>query len=720
MSAVYDNWERLVSATIRREELRLSALRTPSDVSSASLSSSSSFNFASSSTKVSSFNNSSRLPAVGKSFTYDQILLATDYFSKSNFIKHGRSGDLFHGVLEGGLQVVVKKVDLSVGSYLVNELEILGKVSHARFVPFLGHCFENGNNTFLVYKYMLNKDLSSCLSNRGIAPDGIKVDCQKSTSLSWATRLKIATGAAQGLCYLHHECLPPLVHRNFEARSILIDESFEARIGRLTEVSTEKKEKNQNRISRLLRLSKASEGGDAGSLNATYAYDVYCFGKVLLELVTGYPGFGDHNDLSINAGMEDILPYISTYDKELFVNIVDPSLEVDEDQLIELWAVAIIAKACLNPKPSKRPVMPRILEALEDPKSVMFSTCESPWPDGVLGTVAKTRATEGMTGVGTSQGSANTAFWDINLNNLRVYTFRELVDATKNFRSDSVLGEGGFGRVYKGLIDDKSTSKGGARSVIAVKKMNPESLQGFAEWQTEIRMLGTLSHPNLIKLLGYCWEDEKLLLVYEYMPRGSFGNHLFGRGSSVQPLQWELRLKILIGAARALAFLHALKKQVIYRDFKASDILLDGYYNAKLSDFGFAKMGPSDGQSHVTTRVMGTYGYAAPEYVATGHLYVKSDVFGFGVVMAEVLTGLRALDLNRQQGKHNLVDWIMLHLSDKRKITSIMDSRLEGKYPIKAAVKMAQLTLRCLAPEPKARPPMKEVVDELEHIASAK
>ena len=120
----------------------------------------------------------------------------------------------------------------------------------------------------------------------------------------------------------------------------------------------------------------------------------------MLELVTGYPGFGDHNDLSINAGMEDILPYISTYDKELFVNIVDPSLEVDEDQLIELWAVAIIAKACLNPKPSKRPVMPRILEALEDPKSVMFSTCESPWPDGVLGTVAKTRATEGMTGVG--------------------------------------------------------------------------------------------------------------------------------------------------------------------------------------------------------------------------------------------------------------------------------------------------------------------------------
>ncbi|XP_071902837.1 probable serine/threonine-protein kinase PIX13 [Coffea arabica] len=131
-------------------------------------------------------------------------------------------------------------------------------------------------------------------------------------------------------------------------------------------------------------------------------------------------------------------------------------------------------------------------------------------------------------------------------------------------------------------------------------------------------------------------------------------------------------------------------------------------------------MGPSDSQSHVSTRVMGTYGYAAPEYIATGHLYVKSDVYGFGVVLAEVLTGLRALDVNRQQGKHNLVDWIKPHLSDQRKITSMMDSRLEGKYPIKAAVDVAQLTLRCLASNPEARPSMKEVVDALEHIAAAK
>lgn len=150
MAAVYDNWERLVTATLRREQLRLSAFRTPSDVSSASSSATSPINFASPSAKVSSFKISSSLPLLGKSFSYNQILQATDYLSKSNFIKHGRSGDLFHGVLEGGLQVVVKRVNLSVSSYLITELEFLGKVSHARFVPLLGYCLEDGNDKFLV------------------------------------------------------------------------------------------------------------------------------------------------------------------------------------------------------------------------------------------------------------------------------------------------------------------------------------------------------------------------------------------------------------------------------------------------------------------------------------------------------------------------------------------------------------------------------------------
>ncbi|KAL0454030.1 UNVERIFIED_CONTAM: putative serine/threonine-protein kinase PIX13 [Sesamum latifolium] len=305
--------------------------------------------------------------------------------------------------------------------------------------------------------------------------------------------------------------------------------------------------------------------------------------------------------------------------------------------------------------------------------------------------------------------------------NLRVFSFSELKAATRNFRSDTVLGEGGFGKVYKGRLLDFKNGAGavaGAGSLIAVKKLNSESMQGFEEWQSEVNFLGRLSHPNLVKLLGYCWEDKELLLVYEFMQKGSLENHLFGRGSAVQPLPWDVRVKILIGAARGLAFLHASDRKVIYRDFKASNILLDGSYHAKISDFGLAKMGPTASKSHVTTQVMGTNGYAAPEYVATGHLYVKSDVYGFGVVLVEMLTGLRALDPNRPSGQHNLVEWIKPHLPDRRKLKNVMDSRLEGRYPSRSALQIAQLALNCLENEPKNRPSMQEIVETLEKIDS--
>ncbi|MED6172474.1 putative serine/threonine-protein kinase pix13 [Stylosanthes scabra] len=285
-----------------------------------------------------------------------------------------------------------------------------------------------------------------------------------------------------------------------------------------------------------------------------------------------------------------------------------------------------------------------------------------------------------------------------------------------------VLGEGGFGNVYKGWLEDNPSSNNASGTVIAVKRLNSESLQEFAEWQAEVSILGCLSHPNLVKLLGYCRKEAEILLVYEFMQKGSLEHQLFRRGFAVQPLPWDVRLKIAIGAARGLAFLHTSEK-VIYRDFKASNILLDGAYNAKISDFGLVfglgKLGPSPSRSHVTTMVMGTYGYADPEYVATGHLYVKSDVYAFGVVLVEMLTGLRAFDRRRSIEQHNLTDWIKPYLHDRRKLKSIMDSRLEGKYPSKAAFRIAQLSLRCLETKPKQRPSMKEVLESLERLHAA-
>ncbi|XP_058185382.1 probable serine/threonine-protein kinase PIX13 [Rhododendron vialii] len=303
--------------------------------------------------------------------------------------------------------------------------------------------------------------------------------------------------------------------------------------------------------------------------------------------------------------------------------------------------------------------------------------------------------------------------------NLKAFSFGDMKSATGNFRNSTVLGQGGFGTVYKGFVDEKTLAptKFGSGMIVAIKKLNPESIQGFQEWQSEVNFLGRLCHPNLVKLLGYCWEDQELLLVYEFMQKGSLENHLFGRVSSIEPLSWDIRLKIAIDAAKGLAFLHSPDVKVIYRDFKASNILLDGHYNAKISDFGIAKAGPSGGDSHVTTRIIGTHGYAAPEYVATGHLYVKSDVYGFGVVLLELLTGLRALDMKRA-GKHNLVDWARPLLPYKSKLNLLMDVHIEGQYSSKAASLAANLTLRCLESDPKRRPSMKEVVEVLDRIVA--
>ncbi|CAA2966927.1 probable serine threonine- kinase Cx32, chloroplastic [Olea europaea subsp. europaea] len=306
--------------------------------------------------------------------------------------------------------------------------------------------------------------------------------------------------------------------------------------------------------------------------------------------------------------------------------------------------------------------------------------------------------------------------------NLKIYSFSDLKNATRNFKSDMVLGMGGFGTVFKGWVDEKTLApaKYGTGMMVAIKKLNSESIQGFEEWQAEVNFLGRLSHPNLVKLLGYCWDEKELLLVYEFMQKGSLESHLFRKSSAIQPLSWDIRLKIAIGAARGLAFLHSSDKLIIYRDFKASNILLDGNYNAKISDFGLAKLGPTGGNSHVTTRVMGTYGYAAPEYIATGHLYVQSDVYGFGVVLLEMMTGLRAFDTKRPNGKQKLTDWVKPILSQRRKLKTIMDARIDGQYSSKVLSQVSQLALRCLEDDPRKRPSMKEVVELLEQIEVTK
>lgn len=297
--------------------------------------------------------------------------------------------------------------------------------------------------------------------------------------------------------------------------------------------------------------------------------------------------------------------------------------------------------------------------------------------------------------------------------NLHVFTLAELKVVTQSFSSSNFLGEGGFGPVHKGFIDDK-IRPGLKAQPVAVKLLDLDGSQGHKEWLTEVIFLGQLRHPYLVKLIGYCCEEEHRLLVYEYMPRGSLENQLFRRYSVSLP--WSARMKIALGAAKGLAFLHEAEKPVIYRDFKASNILLDSDYTPKLSDFGLAKDGPEGDETHVSTRVMGTQGYAAPEYVMTGHLTAMSDVYSFGVVLLEMITGRRSVDKSRPTREQNLVEWARPMLCDPRKLGRIMDPRLEGQYSETGARQAAALAYQCLSQRPKQRPTMSTVVKTLEPL----
>ncbi|CAA0842176.1 Protein kinase superfamily protein [Striga hermonthica] len=298
---------------------------------------------------------------------------------------------------------------------------------------------------------------------------------------------------------------------------------------------------------------------------------------------------------------------------------------------------------------------------------------------------------------------------------LDIFTYEEMKLATKHFRPDQVLGDGGFGIVYKGVIDD-SVRPGYKSTTVAVKELDPHSSQGDQEWLAEVNYLGQLRHPNLVKLIGYCCEGDYRLLVYEYMASGSLEKHLFLRVRA--SLTWHKRLKIALDAAKGLAFLHGVEKPIIYRDFKTSNILLDGDFNAKLSDFGLARVGPTGDQTHVSTRVMGTFGYAAPEYVMTGHLTARSDVYGYGVVLLEMLIGRRAMDKSRPSREHNLVEWARPLLNHTKKLLKILDPRIHGQFSTKILMKVANLAYQCLSQNPKGRPTMSQVIDILEPLVA--
>ncbi|CAH9145619.1 unnamed protein product [Cuscuta epithymum] len=288
----------------------------------------------------------------------------------------------------------------------------------------------------------------------------------------------------------------------------------------------------------------------------------------------------------------------------------------------------------------------------------------------------------------------------------KIFSATDIERVTNKF--NAVLGEGGFGLVYSGILEDGRE--------VAVKILKRVDRNGSREFMAEVEMLSRLHHRNLVKLIGICTEDRCRCLVYELVPNGSVQSHLHGVDKEASPLDWYARVKIALGAAQGLAYLHEdCNPLVIHRDFKSSNILLENDFTPKVSDFGLARSAMDEGKR--STHVVGTFGYVAPEYAMTGHLLVKSDVYSYGVVLLELLSGRKPVDLSQPPGQENLVAWARPLLTTLEGLQILIDPSIKSSdIPFEGMIKFAAIAAMCVQPDSSHRPFMGEVVQALKFI----
>ncbi|XP_076936205.1 wall-associated receptor kinase-like 14 [Bidens hawaiensis] len=292
--------------------------------------------------------------------------------------------------------------------------------------------------------------------------------------------------------------------------------------------------------------------------------------------------------------------------------------------------------------------------------------------------------------------------------NVPFYPYKEISRATNGFSEKQRLGIGAYGTVYAGKLSNNEW--------VAIKKIRHKETHGINQVMNEIKLLSSVSHPNLVRLLGYCIDKGEQILVYEFMPNGTLSQHLQReRGNG---LSWKIRLTIATETAQAIAYLHsAMNPPIYHRDIKSSNILLDYDYRSKVADFGLSRLGMLD-ESHVSTAPQGTPGYVDPQYHQNFHLSDKSDVYSFGVVLVEIITALKVVDLSRRNSEVNLAA-LAVNKIGKGRVDEIIDPFLElnrDAWTTSSIHKVAELAFRCLAFNGDVRPSMTEVADELEQI----
>ncbi|KAM7485582.1 hypothetical protein LguiA_001591 [Lonicera macranthoides] len=682
-------------------------------------------------------------------FSLAEILLATNHFDDSLFLGEGGFGKVYKGFIDnGGRTVAIKRCRLSrQGSpEFRTEIEMLTCFRHCNIISLIGYC-NSFDEMIIVYDYMANGTLAGQLGRN-----------VNNCFASWAKRLNICIATARALNYLQtgtsvHEIV---IHRDVKSTNILLDENW---IAKISDFGLSKIAPKGAHVSTGIREKFGYDYQDGVStrLVGTFGYldpdyfvthritnktDVYSFGVVLFEVLCGRP--------AVDSTLQEEERGLATWaahciSKGMIDQIIDPNLK---GQILSncLSAFVQIASQCVHHAPKKRPTMAEVVVQLQlvlalqergdsstleeevftsgrtkDRKELAYSHIprevknadNAEHRDKKIDGFINMRDTKNMQAFvkpakrikvtqkarvffSVTARSLSGKFRQVRLSeqtvttNLKRFKFAELKIATRNFSPDLQLSKGYFQTVFIGWLNEKTytPSKIGVGMAVAVKKFNVNNPQNFEAWKSEVQLFGKFNHPNLVKLLGYCWEDKELFIVYEYMQKGSLDKHLFKESG------------------------------VIHRKVKTSNILLDGDFNAKLSDFGLAKSGSLEEHTGLTASIAGAYGFLAPEYIATGCWYAKSDVYSFGAVLLELLTGRHVRDefWQNEEDADDLVEWARVFLPNKTELKNLIDPKLKNDYPLEEAFELASLILVCLETFPRDRPTIEQVLEFLEQI----
>ncbi|KAM7469390.1 hypothetical protein LguiA_007573 [Lonicera macranthoides] len=606
-------------------------------------------------------------------FSLAHILLATNNFDDALIIGHGGFGKVYKGVIDDGtVTVAIKRLSITSkqgAPQFWTEVELLSKFRHSHIVSLIG-CCNNRDEMILVYEYMARGSLADHLYKLG--PNG-----NNSLTLSWVQRLKICIGAAQGLDYLHtgtgiHD---RVIHRDLKSSNILLDDSWAAKVSDfgLSKIGPA----NQSASSHVSTNVKGTFGYVDPEYLMTHRLtrksDVYSFGVVLLEVLSGRRAV----DLKRCEEQWGLAGWAKECIKKGELDqIIDPNLRW---QILpnSLTAFVKIADQCLHYRSKKRPTMAEVVASLESALALQERRDSSMFEadffnlggtfdnqENLDNSLLESEVNNGGDGEHLGEETDNilssgeasnlqsrvrparmTQFkrmarlffliWKIsseisNLESLQ-YDFGTLKVATDNFSDANKLGNGAFGDVFKGRLQDGR--------VIAVKRLSSNFGEAETVFRNEASLVAKLQHRNLVGLLGFCSKGTERLLVSEFVPNGSLDYYMRDPIKRAT-LDWEQRYKIIRGVARGLLYLHEDSPvRIIHRDVKPSNILLDKEMNPKISDFCLAKLCDWKGSEVSVTIVAGTYGYIAPEYVREGRVSVKSDVFGFGVLILQIISG---------------------------------------------------------------------------------